>query len=83
MDRFFRKAILRVLLSVFIIGLHAHPCPAESENKERRLMFYNTHTDERLNVIYKQGETFLPKALSKIDYILRDHRSGETHPIDP
>ncbi len=36
-----------------------------------------------MDVIYKRGEAFLPGALRKIDYILRDHRSGEIYPIDP
>jgi len=80
---FSRKAILLVPLGAFIIGLFAYPCLAESENKERSLKFFNTHTNERVDVIYKRGEVFLPGALRKIDYILRDHRSGEIHPIDP
>jgi uncharacterized protein YcbK (DUF882 family) len=83
MGLFFRKAILLVPLSVLIIGLYGYPCLAESETKERGLKFFNTHTAERVDVIYKRGEAFLPGALRKIDYILRDHRSGEIHPIDP
>ena len=82
-DLFFRKVILLVPLSVFIIGSYGYPCLAEPENKERRLKFFNTHTDEGVDVIYKRGEAFLPGALREIDYILRDHRSGEIHPIDP
>jgi uncharacterized protein YcbK (DUF882 family) len=83
MGLFFQKAILLVTLSVFIIGSYGYPCLAEPEDKERSLKFYNTHTDERLDVIYKRGEAFLPGALREIDYILRDHRSGEIYPIDP
>ena len=83
MDRFFRKAILLVSLAACIIGSYGYPCLAEPENKERRLKFFNTHTDERVDVIYKRGEVFVPEALRKIDHILRDHRSGEIHPIDP
>lgn len=83
MDLIFRKAMSLVLLGAFIIISFAYPCLAESANKERRLKFFNTHTDERVDVIYKRGETFLPGALMKIDYILRDHRSGDIHPMDP
>ena len=50
---------------------------------ERTLSFYNTHTHERLTVTYKKGDTYIPEALGKISYILRDHRTGEIHPIDP
>ncbi len=49
----------------------------------RQLIFYNTHTYERLTVAYKDGEHYISEALKKIDYILRDHRSGEIHAIDP
>ena len=50
---------------------------------ERTLSFYNTHTHERLMVTYKKGDTYAPEALEKISNILRDHRTGDIHPIDP
>ena len=50
---------------------------------ERTLSFYNTHTHERLTVTYKNGDTYIPEALRKISNILRDHRTGDIHPIDP
>ena len=50
---------------------------------ERSLSFYNTHTHERLTVIYKKGDTYIQDALDKIKMILRDHRTGDIHPIDP
>jgi len=49
----------------------------------RKLKFYNTHTQERLEVYYKEGENYLPQAFKEISYILRDHRNGEMHHIDP
>lgn len=48
-----------------------------------QLMFYNTHTHERLKVVYKNGERYNPEELKKIDYIMRDHRTGDIHPMDP
>jgi len=48
---------------------------------ERRLSFYNTHTDERLDVCYYSQGRYHPKALKKIDYILRDHYSNKIKPI--
>jgi len=48
---------------------------------ERRLSFYNTHTDERLDVCYYSQGRYRPKALKKIDYILRDHYSDKIKPI--
>jgi uncharacterized protein YcbK (DUF882 family) len=49
----------------------------------RRMTFYNIHTCERLTVIYKEGDLFIPEGLTKINYILRDHRTGEICAVDP
>ena len=51
--------------------------------EERKLSFYNTHTSEHIEVIYKKGEDYNPQALEKINYIFRDHRADKIHPIDP
>lgn len=50
---------------------------------ERSLAFYNTHTGESLNTIYWVKGEYLPDALEAVDYVLRDHRTDETFPIDP
>ena len=52
-------------------------------DKERILSFYNTHTHEHLTVIYKRDGDYMPKALKKINTILRDHRSGDIFDMDP
>ncbi len=49
----------------------------------RTLSFYNTHTHERLTVTYKKDDTYITEAMNKISHILRDHRTGDIHPIDP
>ena len=51
--------------------------------EERKLSFYNTHTNEHLEIIYKKGEDYNPQALQKINHIFRDHRADKSHPIDP
>ena len=50
---------------------------------ERKLLFYNTHTNEHRAVIYKKGEDYNSQALEQINHILRDHRADRVHPIDP
>jgi uncharacterized protein YcbK (DUF882 family) len=47
----------------------------------RRLCFYNTHTDEKLEVCYYTQGRYQPGALRKINHIFRDHYSGEVKPI--
>jgi uncharacterized protein YcbK (DUF882 family) len=47
------------------------------------LLLYNTHTGERIKIVYRQGETYIPGALAKLDYFLRDHRTGGVRHFDP
>jgi uncharacterized protein YcbK (DUF882 family) len=48
----------------------------------RNLSFYNTHTNETLDVRYFENGRYQSRALKRINYILRDHRTGDIHPID-
>ena len=50
---------------------------------ERRLVLFNTHTRETLDVCYARGTTYRPDALDAVNLILRDHRTNEISPIDP
>ena len=71
-------------LSICILLLLSVPSLAVDEsNQERRLSFYNTHTHERLTVIYKKGDDYVMEGMQKIGYILRDHRANEVHAMDP
>jgi len=51
-------------------------------NPVRKLTFFNTHTNEHLGVQYCIKGKYDRKALKAINYILRDHRTGETIDID-
>jgi uncharacterized protein YcbK (DUF882 family) len=44
---------------------------------------YHTHTNERVDVVYRLGETYVPEALAQLDRFLRDHRTGEVHHFNP
>jgi uncharacterized protein YcbK (DUF882 family) len=56
---------------------------ATSSPREYRLRFYHTHTNERLDIVYRRGDTYLSEALAALDYYLRDHRTGEVRHFDP
>jgi uncharacterized protein YcbK (DUF882 family) len=47
------------------------------------LRLYNTHTGERLEVVYRQGDAYLPAAIRRLERHLRDHRTGDVHAFDP
>jgi uncharacterized protein YcbK (DUF882 family) len=51
-------------------------------SEAKGLAFYNTHTRENLSATYFRSGQLLPEALQKINYILRDHRTGEVREID-
>ena len=54
---------------------------APSAPKMKELAFYNLHTDEKLRVTYWKEGRFDRAALSKINHILRDFRTGDSYPI--
>jgi uncharacterized protein YcbK (DUF882 family) len=57
--------------------------PAGTSPPEYRLRFYHTHTNERLDIIYRRGDIYVPEALAELDHYLRDHRTGEVRHFDP
>jgi len=48
----------------------------------RALQFEHLHTGERLAVEYVAGGEYLPQALTSVNRLLRDFRTGDVHPID-
>lgn len=51
--------------------------------REYRLRFYHTHTGERLDIVYRRGDEYVPEALTQLDHFLRDHRTGDVHHYNP
>ena len=53
------------------------------EKGVRALAFHNTHTNERTESVYCVGGRYQESGLTAIDWILRDHRTGDVQRIDP
>src|ERR1700741_4018404 len=53
------------------------------DSHDHLLLLYNTHTAERIDVVYRRGEAYIPEALAKLDFFLRDHRTGDVRHFDP
>ena len=51
--------------------------------QEYHLRLYHTHTGERIDVVYRRGETYFPEAEEQLDHFLRDHRTGDIKHYDP
>jgi len=45
------------------------------------LRFY--HTGESFSGVYRVGDRYLPEAFERMNYVLRDFRTGEVFPMDP
>jgi uncharacterized protein YcbK (DUF882 family) len=48
----------------------------------RALSFDNLHTGEKLDIEYCVKGEYVTEALTQINHLMRDHRSGEIHAID-
>jgi uncharacterized protein YcbK (DUF882 family) len=64
------------------LGVPAQPITA-SQQLEHRLRLSHTHTGERLDIVYRRGNAYLDDAVARIDYFLRDHRTGDVRHFDP
>jgi len=53
------------------------------DSHDHLLLLYNTHTTERIDIVYRRGEAYIPEALAKLDFFLRDHRTGDVRHFDP
>ena len=47
------------------------------------MRFLHTHTGEKLDVVYRDGNSYVPGALTELDHFLRDYRNGEVRHYDP
>lgn len=78
-----RRSIFKIGIAAMAYSFIAKPSIATvtSLRGEKRLSFYNLHTDEQLKVTYWKNGNYLRPAFEKINYILRDHRTGDIFPI--
>jgi uncharacterized protein YcbK (DUF882 family) len=84
----FRKAIQSTLcISLAILTVLVLPgwtvTSVGDSGREYRLRLYHTHTNERIDIVYRRGENYVPSAVDRLDEFLRDHRTGDVHALDP
>jgi uncharacterized protein YcbK (DUF882 family) len=53
------------------------------DGKPYELRMNNLHTGETLNIVYRVGNTYIPEALEKLNYFLRDHNTQDVSNYDP
>lgn len=80
----FNAAVISGVGANILLPAYATPAaPAHAALPVRQLAFVNTHTGDTFSDAYWQGGDYVPDAMAAINHVMRDHRSGEVHAIDP
>lgn len=58
--------------------------PASTTHPQQyHLRMHHLHTGEDIDIVYRIGNTYLPDALDRLNYFLRDHRTQDVSSYDP
>ena len=52
-------------------------------NTERRIDMFNIHNSETISIVYKKDGQYIPEALDKLNWFMRDWRRNEATKMDP
>ena len=79
-------ALAHAFVSVALPGVGLLPedeedLPADGQKYELKLA--HGHTGERIDVVYRIGDTFIPEALDELNHFLRDSHNEEVSMYDP
>ena len=83
-----------VATAIFMLGLTsstnaASLRPADSNPThtvapmQYHLRMHHLHTGEDIDIVYRVGNTYIPGALTRLNYFLRDHRTQAVSSYDP
>jgi uncharacterized protein YcbK (DUF882 family) len=81
------KAFIIFCFLAFLFTAAAIPLMADSrsaivEPTSYRLRLYHLHTGERIDVVYRVGDKYVPDAVAELNHFLRDHRTGDAKEYD-
>lgn len=54
-----------------------------ANNGQWSLRLHHSHTGEGFDGVYRVGDRYLPEAFERLNYMMRDFRTGEIFPMDP
>lgn len=81
-----RRTFLKIGASAALTALFTRPALASitpDEHPPHSLSLFNIHTGEAIRTCYRDNGKLIDGAITRINYILRDYRTGEIKPIDP
>ncbi len=77
-----RRLAAGVAIAALFAVLGANVLIANSD-RARTISLYNIHTKETVTVLYKQDGRYVPDAMEKVNWALRDWRQNEPTKMDP
>jgi uncharacterized protein YcbK (DUF882 family) len=87
------RLVFAALLTLFAVSgiLFLHSSTANAANHSiakvshpaYELRLFETHRDKTIDIVYRRGNSYIPSALTKLDFFLRDHMNGRTYDMDP
>ncbi len=78
-----RRTFLKIGFCGITSAILAHPLLAAAGSEHRVLNLVNLHTGESLATAYRSNGKLIHRAVDRISHLMRDHRTGETMPVDP
>ena len=81
-----RSVVVFLVVSNVILPVYSPGSPTEvqlASSNLNRLRLFHAHTGERLDIVYRNAEGYIPDALERLNRYLRDHRTGAVQTFDP
>jgi uncharacterized protein YcbK (DUF882 family) len=78
-----RRKFLKYGLCTIAAAAIPFPRLALATVPAKELAFYNLHTGEKLRIAFCEQGRYVPSAMTAINELLRDYRTGDVHTIDP
>ncbi|MEM7620175.1 MAG: DUF882 domain-containing protein [Pseudomonadota bacterium] len=79
----FRKIIILFICGFCTFALSGGHTSFGLNKNHRVISIYNIHTKQKIKVLYKKDGAYIPKAMAKINHIMRDWRRNKVIKIDP
>jgi uncharacterized protein YcbK (DUF882 family) len=83
MDDISRRKFLKYGICAVATAAIPFPRLALAAMPTKELAFYNLHTGENLSIAFCEQGRYVPSAMTAINELLRDFRTGDVHSIDP
>ena len=76
-------ANLEAVYPAVSMGTLAAAAAAPQGATRYELRLHHTHTNEDIDIVYRIGNEYIPSALAKLNFFLRDHRTMDVGHYDP